>query len=77
MLPRLPFTVDGEALLTLRHAPLFGQNNEEILSGLLGLRDEDLNQLGESLIIGDRPIEERKAMSPIARPSAPDSRLRR
>jgi hypothetical protein len=77
MLPRLPFTVDGEALLTLRHAPLFGQNNEEILSGLLGLRDEDLNQLGESLIIGDRPIEERKGMSPIARPSAPDSRLRR
>jgi crotonobetainyl-CoA:carnitine CoA-transferase CaiB-like acyl-CoA transferase len=59
LLPRLPFTVDGYAMLTLRHAPLFGQNNEEILSGLLGLSNEDLNRLRASFTIGDRPTEAR------------------
>jgi crotonobetainyl-CoA:carnitine CoA-transferase CaiB-like acyl-CoA transferase len=66
-LPRLPFTVDGEALVTLRHAPLFGQNNEEILSGLLGLNNEDVNRLRASRVIGDRPTDERATASKMSR----------
>ena len=39
-----------------RHAPLFGEHNEEILCGLLGLKSDDLRQLESQGIIADAPI---------------------
>jgi crotonobetainyl-CoA:carnitine CoA-transferase CaiB-like acyl-CoA transferase len=37
-------------------APLLGQHNEEVLRGLLGLSDEDLDRLRSAEVIGDRPV---------------------
>ncbi len=39
-----------------RHAPLFGEHNREILVGLLGLPEAELEALASSGIIGDAPI---------------------
>ena len=57
LLPRLPLTVDGRVVLTSRHAPLFGQDNEEILTALLGLSNESLDELRATFTIGNRPVE--------------------
>ena len=40
-------------------APLFGQHNTEILSGLLGRSEEELDQLRQAGIIADAPIDPR------------------
>lgn len=40
-----------------RHAPLFGEHNEEILGGVLGLSAEELAELHEARIIGSAPID--------------------
>jgi crotonobetainyl-CoA:carnitine CoA-transferase CaiB-like acyl-CoA transferase len=39
-----------------RHAPLFGENNREVLGGVLGLSEEELAALSAANVIGDRPI---------------------
>ena len=39
-----------------RHAPLFGEHNDEILRGLLGLGDAEVAELAAAQIIGDAPI---------------------
>lgn len=39
-----------------RHAPLFGEHNEEILCGLLGLPQEELPELASAGVIGNAPI---------------------
>lgn len=39
-----------------RHAPLFGEHNEEILCGLLGLPREELSVLEAAGVIGNAPI---------------------
>lgn len=39
-----------------RHAPLFGEHNEEILQGLLGVSDAEMEQLAASSIIATAPI---------------------
>jgi crotonobetainyl-CoA:carnitine CoA-transferase CaiB-like acyl-CoA transferase len=38
------------------HAPLFGEHNREILTGLLGLTDDELAALAASNVIADAPI---------------------
>ena len=39
-----------------RHAPLFGEHTQEVLSSLLGVTDSELNELREQAIIGDAPL---------------------
>ena len=39
-----------------RHSPLFGEHNDEILKGELGLTDEDLDALRGAQVIADAPI---------------------
>ncbi|MGI8925355.1 MAG: CaiB/BaiF CoA transferase family protein [Tepidiformaceae bacterium] len=39
-----------------RHAPLFGEHNEEILCGLLGLGKAEMSALGDLGVIGSAPI---------------------
>jgi crotonobetainyl-CoA:carnitine CoA-transferase CaiB-like acyl-CoA transferase len=39
-----------------RHAPLFGEHNEEILCGLLGLTADDLAELEDAQVIATAPI---------------------
>lgn len=46
-----------EAQPTLkRHAPLFGEHNREILSGLLGLSDAEIGELARTEVIADAPV---------------------
>ena len=39
-----------------RHAPLFGEHNREILSGLLGLTDAEIAELERLEVIADAPV---------------------
>ena len=39
-----------------RHAPLFGEHNDEILRGLLGMSDNEIAALREGGVIGDSPV---------------------
>lgn len=39
-----------------RHAPLFGEHNREILSGLLGLSDAEIAELERLEVIADAPV---------------------
>jgi crotonobetainyl-CoA:carnitine CoA-transferase CaiB-like acyl-CoA transferase len=39
-----------------RHAPLFGEHNDEILRGLLGLDDARIAELRDAGVIGDAPV---------------------
>jgi len=39
-----------------RHAPLFGEHNREILGGLLGMSEAEIEALAEAGVIGDAPV---------------------
>ncbi|MGE3075117.1 MAG: CaiB/BaiF CoA transferase family protein [Dehalococcoidia bacterium] len=39
-----------------RHAPLFGEHNDEILRGLLGLSDAEMAELERAEVIADAPV---------------------
>ena len=46
-----------EANLQLaRHSPLFGEHNQEILGGVLGLSADELAELSSQRVIADAPI---------------------
>jgi crotonobetainyl-CoA:carnitine CoA-transferase CaiB-like acyl-CoA transferase len=53
--PTLPFRYASLPRWTRRPAPTLGENNREILCGLLGLDDEEYAELEASGIIGTRP----------------------
>ena len=42
-----------------RHAPLFGEHNREVLCGLLGLSEAELEELRREGVIGDAPVDPR------------------
>jgi len=50
-----PFTWNGKFLPFARPAPTLGQHNHEVLSGILGLTDSEIEKLAEQKIIGTRP----------------------
>jgi crotonobetainyl-CoA:carnitine CoA-transferase CaiB-like acyl-CoA transferase len=39
-----------------RHAPLFGEHNDEVLSDLLGLTAEEIATLREQGVVADEPL---------------------
>ena len=51
--PGLPFTLSDAPRTDSTHAPKRGQHNREVLTGLLGLCDEDISALSERGIISD------------------------
>lgn len=54
--PRAPWQLQEARPELRRHAPLFGEHNEEILTGLLGLPPPELESLAAAGIIGDAPV---------------------
>ncbi|MEX1218755.1 MAG: CoA transferase [Acidimicrobiales bacterium] len=51
----MPFRMSDVEKWIHTPAPLMGQHNHEVLSGMLGLSDEQLAKLYEAGVIGDRP----------------------
>ena len=54
-LPRVPIAADGRVAGTVRHAPLFAQDNDAIYRGLLAMSDERMAELAAAGVIGDAP----------------------
>ncbi len=50
-----PFTWNGDFLRFARPAPTLGQHNHEVLSGILGLDEAEIERLAEKKVIGTRP----------------------
>jgi len=61
-LPSAPFRENDEPYSVTRPAPTLGQYNVEVLQGILGLSESDLNELTRKNVIGTLPIlpEKRK-----------------
>jgi len=55
LLPTLPYHFAGLDQWIKRATPTIGQHNREVLGGLLGISDEELNHLSEKGIIATRP----------------------
>jgi formyl-CoA transferase len=51
VVPGFPVLFSGEPLPVLPGAPTLGMHNQEIFGGLLGLRDEALQQLREQGVV--------------------------
>ncbi|MET4118028.1 crotonobetainyl-CoA:carnitine CoA-transferase CaiB-like acyl-CoA transferase [Bradyrhizobium sp. JR1.5] len=56
--PSMPIREDAKPHLIRTPAPTLGQHNREILSGLLGLSDEEIVQLAREGIIGTKMLSE-------------------
>jgi crotonobetainyl-CoA:carnitine CoA-transferase CaiB-like acyl-CoA transferase len=50
-----PFRWNGDFLPFARPAPMLGEHNYEVLSGMLGLGDDEIDALREEKVIGNRP----------------------
>ncbi|MCH8190536.1 MAG: hypothetical protein IIC80_04195 [Chloroflexi bacterium] len=53
---RPPFLVDGKPLRWSRPAPTVGQDNRQVLGGLLGLSGAELAELEQRQVIGTAPV---------------------
>lgn len=53
--PRSPWRLREANPVPRRHAPLFGEHNEEVLGGLLGLTPAELEELEAAGVIGRQP----------------------
>jgi crotonobetainyl-CoA:carnitine CoA-transferase CaiB-like acyl-CoA transferase len=53
--PSFPFTWNGAHLPFRRPAPLLGEHNHEVLAGVLGLSDAEIDSLRAGKVIGERP----------------------
>ncbi|MET4484390.1 CoA transferase, partial [Bradyrhizobium sp. F1.13.3] len=56
--PSMPIREDAKPYPIRTPAPTLGQHNQEILSGLLGLSDEEIVQLAREGIIGTKMLSE-------------------
>jgi crotonobetainyl-CoA:carnitine CoA-transferase CaiB-like acyl-CoA transferase len=54
--PRSAWQLRDAAPTPRRHAPLFGEHNDEILRGLLGLGDAEMAELERSQVIANAPV---------------------
>jgi CoA:oxalate CoA-transferase len=54
--PRSAWQLHEANPLPRRHAPLFGEHNDEILRGLLGLSESEIEELREQVVISDAPV---------------------
>ncbi len=54
-IPSMPFRYEGQKRWIHSPSPTLGQHNREILGGLLGLSDSEIEQLEADEIIGTRP----------------------
>ena len=54
--PRSAWQFQEAAPRPRRHAPLFGEHNEEILGGLLGLSASEIGELRSQVVISDAPV---------------------
>lgn len=52
----MPFRMSGVERWIVNPAPLMGQHNQEVLGGLLGLDDQQMTELTDAGVIGDRPV---------------------
>ena len=55
LIPTLPFRYASVSRWLRTPAPTLGQHNREILGGLLGLADEEIEKLAADKVIGERP----------------------
>ncbi len=55
-LPRVPIAVDGKSVLTKRHTPMFAEHNSEVFGNLLGMNDDEVEQLAAARVIGSAPV---------------------
>jgi crotonobetainyl-CoA:carnitine CoA-transferase CaiB-like acyl-CoA transferase len=53
--PSAPWRLGSEAIPIRTSAPTLGQHNQQILGGLLGLSDSQLESLNQDGIIGNKP----------------------
>jgi crotonobetainyl-CoA:carnitine CoA-transferase CaiB-like acyl-CoA transferase len=51
----MPFRMEGVEGWIRRPAPTMGEHNQEVLGGLLGLSDDDMDRLRAAGVVGDRP----------------------
>jgi crotonobetainyl-CoA:carnitine CoA-transferase CaiB-like acyl-CoA transferase len=65
--PRGPWHFADTEPLAFEPAPKLGQHNREILGGLLGLTDAELEALEAQEVIGTRPLETADAPVPVRR----------
>ena len=54
--PRSAWQLREARPIPKRHAPLFGEHNDEILRGLLGLSDAEMAELEAALVISGAPV---------------------
>jgi crotonobetainyl-CoA:carnitine CoA-transferase CaiB-like acyl-CoA transferase len=54
--PRLPFQIDGEPVAIRTPPPRFAQDNDAVFGGLLGLSDEQQQQLAAGRVIATVPL---------------------